>query len=99
MRDGLHKDLALAREWQGLAKACEREAERGDTACDRATDAIAADVRHEVPETFVDKVIKAADNAAALLPSFSAFDGDSAQRYGATTPLENEICANAARLE
>lgn len=101
MRDGLHKDLSLGREWQGLAKACEREAERGDTAREKASDAIAADVRKEVPDAFVDRLVTAAENAATLLPSFTAFGPQLTPRHlhNANTPLQAEICANAARLE
>lgn len=102
MRDGLHRGLALGREWQGLAKACERESERGATARDKASDALAADTKREVTDSYIDKMVKAAENGAALLPTFTVFGGHATEiegRGSANTPLQNEISANAARLE
>jgi len=101
MRDGLHKGLALGREWQGLAKSCEREAERGGTARERASDALAADTAKELPEDFIERLVKTAEDGASLLPSFSAFTEEKSTRqpHSPKTPLQNEIWANAARLE
>lgn len=101
MRDGLHKDLPLGRAWQGVVKACEREAERGETARTRATTALASDVRTEVSEGFIKQLVKTADDGASLLPSFNAFAPEATSRnlQGSNSPLENEIVANAKRLE
>ena len=101
MRDGLHKDLPLGREWQGVVKACEREAERGETARTRATHALASDVRTEVSEGFIRQLVQTADDASSLLPSFKAFapEATSRQLQGSNSPLENEIVANVKRLE
>ncbi len=101
MRDGLHKDLPLGRAWQGVVKACEREAERGETARTRATTALASDVRKEVSEGFIKKLVQTADDGVSLLPSFNAFPPETTSRQlqGSNSPLENEIIANAKRLE
>lgn len=101
MRDGLHKDLPLGRAWQGFVKACEREAERGEPARTRATHALLADFRQEVSPTFVRQLVQGADESASLLPTFKAFGPTATSRKlaGANSPLENEILANARRLE
>jgi len=69
MRDGLHKDLPLGRAWQGVVKACEREAERGETARTRATTALASDVRKEVSEGFIRQLVQTADNGHHCCPA------------------------------
>jgi hypothetical protein len=101
MRDGLHKDLPLGRAWQGVVKACEREAERGETARTRATHALVSDVKKEVSEGFIRQFVQTADDGASLLPSFNAFapETTSRQLQGSNSPLENDIVANAKRLE
>ena len=84
-----------------MAKSCEREAERGGTAREKASDALAADTIKELPEAFIERLVKTAENGASLLPSFSAFSDETSTRqpHGAKTPLQNEVWANAARLE
>jgi hypothetical protein len=101
MRDGLHKDLPLGRAWQGVLKACEREAERAETAREQATNALARDVKREVSKTFVRQLVQTADDGASLLPSFNAFGEKTTSRemQGSNSPLENDIVANAKRLE
>jgi len=101
MRDGLHRDLPLGRAWQGVVKACEREAERGETARMRATTALTSDARKEVSQGFMRQFVQIADDGASLLPSFNAFAPETTARQlqGSNSPLENEIVANAKRLE
>ena len=36
MRDGIYKSLPLGRGWKSLLRSCEREKERGETACVKA---------------------------------------------------------------
>lgn len=101
MRDGLHKDLPLGRAWQGVVKSCEREAERGETTRSRVEHALAVDARQEVSQSFVRQFVQTAERATALLPTFNAFDSNATPRelHGTNSPLENEILANAKRLE
>jgi hypothetical protein len=95
VRDGIHKDLPLGRAWQGVVRACTREAERGTTARDLAAHALATDAKNEVSKSFVDDFVRKAGESAHLLPGFTAFT-----TYDSTaTPLESEITLTARRLE
>lgn len=96
MRDGIHKDLPLGRAWQGVVRACTREAERGTTARDLAAHALATDAKNEVSKSFVDDFVRKAGESAHLLPGFSAFTTNDST---AATPLESEITLTARRLE
>jgi hypothetical protein len=58
-------------------------------------------VRKEVSEGFIRQLVQTADDGASLLPSFNAFAPETTSRklQGSNSPLENDIVANAKRLE
>jgi hypothetical protein len=56
MRDGIYKSLPLGRGWKSLLRSCEREKERGETACVKARRAIIAELCIEVLPAFIHEI-------------------------------------------
>lgn len=101
MRDGIYKSLPLGRGWKSLLKSCEREKERGETACAKARRAIIAELCIEVSPTFIHEILARARQSESLLAVFRAFDLDLTCRDlgGNNSPFENDVLASAKRME
>jgi hypothetical protein len=101
MRDGIYKSLPLGRGWKSLLRSCEREKERGETACVRARRAIIAELCIEVSPTFIHEIRVRARQSESLLAGFKAFDPDLTCRDlgGNNSPFENDVLASAKRME
>lgn len=101
VRDGVWKDLPQPRSWKVFAKSCEREAERGEPARQRAAKALEADLWTELTPAFVRRLQSLAEASAALLPSIPTFSHATSSRDfdGANMPFENLVIEHARRLE
>lgn len=100
MRDGIYKSLKLGQGWKSFLKSCEREKERGETASERARNAVAKDLYIEVSAGFVHELLGRV-RTADLLPGFRSIDPEITCRDlgGNNSPLENDVLASAKRLE
>jgi hypothetical protein len=101
MRDGIFKNLPLGRGWKSLLKSCEREKERGETACVKAVRAIVSEIGIELSARFVHELLARAKRSESLLPGFSGIDRELTCRDlgGTNSPFENDVLASAKRME
>jgi hypothetical protein len=101
VRDGLYRDLPLARAWRGLLKSCEREAERGQISRQKAGRALLADFKAQLSGGFVTRVRKEVERSASFLPIFEGFALDTTARDlgGNNSAFENEVLKSLRRLE
>lgn len=100
MRDGVYKSLPMPRPYKDLARACEREAERGDVARRLAAKAIEYDIRNELPSGFLTRLSRMADEVGTGLPGVSALAacGGSRDAGGRNGALANDGVTHAQRL-
>ena len=101
MRDGSYKSLPLGRGWKSLLRSCEREKERGETACVKAQRAIIAELCIEVSPAFIHEILARGRQNESLLAGFKAFEPDLTCRDlgGNNSPFENDVLASAKRAE
>ena len=97
MRDGIYKDLPMPRGWKSLLKTCLREAERGETANRAAYKAMHADVKRDVSQEFLKRLLRMAESNQPNLPGFGSAGLDFAAGIAAT-PHERCIAQHVQRL-
>jgi hypothetical protein len=100
MRDGIYKNLPLARPYQAFLKSCTLDAERGEIAREKCERAVGAELR-EIRTQFKVAFRERAEVAGSLLEGFKTFGDEVTNRDlgGQNSPLENLILAHARRLE
>jgi hypothetical protein len=100
MRDGIYKNLPLSPGWRAVLRSCMLDAERGKIAREKVERAVWHEMQREIQPQFQRAVREKTKLTESLLPGFSAF-GDVSGRdlAGQNSPLENEIIAQARRLE
>ena len=101
MRDGVYKGLPMPKSYGSLVRMCGRAVERGDAARLAARKAFEQDVRDELSRTFLRNLQRVVADACARLPGLCplAVCGSSRELGGQNGALENDIVAQAQRLE
>lgn len=103
MRDGIFKNMPQSREWRGLWRSCNREAERGEITAAKAERALLADLRKELGDKFTRRFLERCLETESQLPipGLRLFGEQISGRDlgGENTPLEETTLRHARRLE